>query len=71
MVESLLIIGAGAGVGVGAGEKKIPRAGQKRTGSKTLLTQVLRSRSRSKGTAPAPTPPIENRAKLVHYFNLN
>ena len=73
MVESLLFIGAGAGVGVGAGEKKIPRAGQKRTGSKTLLTQVLRSRSRSKGTAPAPapTPPIENRAKLVHYFNLN
>ena len=32
---------AGAGVGAGAGEKKIPRAGQKRTGSATLVEQCF------------------------------
>ena len=40
MVESLLFLGAGAGSGVEAGlpepAKKVPGAGQKRTGSATL-----------------------------------
>ena len=37
MVESLLFIGAGAGAGTG---EKLPGAGQKRTGSATLVMNI-------------------------------